>query len=66
VFKEKKRLKLKKLESDHLVSQAKMNVKKGKMTFKVKKHRNIPIKQHGKINQCFFCKKMRTCEERLL
>ena len=54
---EEERSKLKKPESTHLVSQANGNVKNSKMALKVKKHRNMSIKQHGNNNKCFFYKK---------
>jgi hypothetical protein len=54
---EEERLKLKRPKSAHLVSQDNGNVKKSKMALKVKKHRNMSIKQHGNNNKCFFYKK---------
>jgi len=54
---EEKKSKLEKPESAHLISQLKGNAKKGKITLKVKKYRNMSIKQLDKNNQYFFCKK---------
>lgn len=50
-------MKFQKPESANLISYVKKNVKKSKITFKVKKHRNILIKQHVNNNKYFFCKK---------
>jgi hypothetical protein len=54
---EEEKLKHEKPESVHMVTHAKGKTKGGKYAQKFKKENKVPIKQNGKKDTCFFCKK---------
>jgi hypothetical protein len=54
---EEERLKHDKLEGVHMAIHAKGKTKRGKYAPKFKKENKVPIKQNGKNDTSFFCKK---------